>query len=323
LIQALASGFACFLMSLLLVAIWRNRAWGDAAIGQDAARKLQLAAVPAIGGLSIGMVWFGQELCGAELAIFARPLGILALIIALASGMLDDARATGLRPLTKLTLQALAGTLLGALFLFPSGLGGQLDLSPEALSQGALALFAALVFQNGVNTFDNADGAASSVGGAGFLVAGSPLAPAVLAFLIPNLVLRRSSGKGAIGADPVAYLGDGGSQLLGLALLMTPGARMALMLPLLDLARVALLRLAQGSAPWVGDRRHLAHRLQRRGLSPIPLALLLTGISLPALFHSDIFGVSGTAILYLAACIWTREPQIVAESDGLAQKTGL
>jgi UDP-GlcNAc:undecaprenyl-phosphate GlcNAc-1-phosphate transferase len=45
-----------------------------------------------------------------------------------------------------------------------------------------------------------------------------------------------------------------------------------LSLPLFDLALVVGLRLREGHPPWVGDRRHLSHRLVRRGLRP-PVAV--------------------------------------------------
>jgi UDP-N-acetylmuramyl pentapeptide phosphotransferase/UDP-N-acetylglucosamine-1-phosphate transferase len=84
------------------------------------------------------------------------------------------------------------------------------------------------------------------------------------------------------GHAPRAILGDAGSHVLGVLFLLVPAAWPALALPALDLARLSLVRLRLGSLPWVGDRRHLAHRLQARGLSPVQVALALSALSLPA-----------------------------------------
>jgi UDP-N-acetylmuramyl pentapeptide phosphotransferase/UDP-N-acetylglucosamine-1-phosphate transferase len=80
---------------------------------------------------------------------------------------------------------------------------------------------------------------------------------------------------------PRAWLGDSGSHLLGIVLLTTPVACAALVLPLADLARVAWLRKRAGEPIWVGDRRHLAHGLQARGLGPAAVVLVLVALALP------------------------------------------
>ena len=87
------------------------------------------------------------------------------------------------------------------------------------------------------------------------------------------------------GEDCVAYTdesGNSGSHLLGILLLLDPIGRVALLLPVLDLLRVSLVRLAAGARPWVGDRRHLAHRLQKTGLSAPLVALILIAIAAPS-----------------------------------------
>ncbi len=111
--------------------------------------------------------------------------------------------------------------------------------------------------------------------------------------LAPNLLLRRTA------STPLAYLGDGGSHLLGMALLVVPGAWPALGLPLLDLARVALERARAGEAPWRGDRRHLAHRLERRGLGPVPVALILWITAALPLLLPTFLGWPALALAYL------------------------
>lgn len=298
-------------LAFLGAALWRRLGWGDASVGAERARKLQRSAVPAVGGFAIAGGWATLVALGAPL-VDGLPLGWAAagLGLALAAGALDDAWPGGLSPLVKLVGQSAAGLLL----VLGAGQHGDLsDLAPPlAYPLMALGVVAAVAAQNALNTFDNADGAASGVSAAGLLVAGSPLGPAVLVFLLPNLLLRRRPSDSAEtasdpqGRDPLAYLGDGGSQLLGLALLSVPGAQPALLLPLLDLGRVAVERVRAGQRPWVGDRRHLAHRLQRAGLGPLAVVAMLVGLALPALLWPGLAGALATAGGVLLTCWGTR-----------------
>ena len=77
------------------------------------------------------------------------------------------------------------------------------------------------------------------------------------------------------------FMGDGGSQLLGfimgvLAILLTDSARgpfspalslFLLGLPFLDTLGVSAQRLAEGRSPFIGDRKHIHHKLLTVGLS--------------------------------------------------------
>ena len=102
--------------------------------------------------------------------------------------------------------------------------------------------------------------------------------------------------------DPRAYLGDSGSHLLGMMLLLTPAAWPLFLLPLLDLARVAAVRLREGRPIWSADRLHLAHRLQAAGLAPTAVVAVLVGIALPALLVPGWLGALWVAVLF-AACL--------------------
>jgi UDP-GlcNAc:undecaprenyl-phosphate GlcNAc-1-phosphate transferase len=295
-----------------------------------------------VGGLAIGLAWGLQALLlgpergyglfpggsaaqwrllpagdpwlqGAALAPWSVALGLL---VALGSGWIDDLRREGLPAWAKVLLQALAGLCL-SLYLY-AGTSAQVvllldddpirELESHVIVCSLVFMGLAVFALNAANTFDNADGALCGVAGCGLLLAASPLAPAVLCLLVPNLLLRRkraalpASGPG----DPWVYLGDAGSQLVGLALVITPGAWPALLLPALDLGRVAWVRVARGQRPWVGDRRHLAHRLQRRGLAPLPVLLVLLCLGAPALLLPWAWGLPGTALLFALACLWTR-----------------
>lgn len=267
----LASALIAFGATAMLATLAERIGFADSSSGDEAGRKLQKRAVPPIGGLAIALAWW---IVGApHIAIgglpewFASPASTYAaLALALALGVLDDALPHGLAPLAKLIGQLLAGIVLAtpcwtALPFLPA-LGW-------TCAGAAGAAFACNVW----NTFDHADGIAAGLAGAGFALLANPLAAAVFGFLPWNLVLRR-------GSEPRAYLGDGGSHLLGMVVLVEPAAWPLAVLPALDLARVVTLRIAAGQRPWSGDRRHAAHALQRRGLSPLAVALTLIAAGL-------------------------------------------
>jgi UDP-GlcNAc:undecaprenyl-phosphate/decaprenyl-phosphate GlcNAc-1-phosphate transferase len=312
------------LLTLLLSRLWHRVGWGDAGGGDETHRKLQHHAVPAVGGVVIGAVWFLFPLIGvpAEGSWIPSTLPALpetvapsvvrrsvacALAVALGVGAIDDRLPLGLGVIWKLLGQGLAGALLSIPWWLSAEHGGAGVPCLEAIPWISFWSMAAIVACNAWNTFDNADGAATSLAALGLLPAVPLAAGAPLGFLVPNLLLRRGRGSGGGPGDPLAYLGDAGSHLLGISILVVPAAWPALLLPLLDLARVALSRLRAGLPPWRGDRRHLAHRLQRRGLGPVPVTLVLLLIASPAVLLADPMGVLMTVLLFVGACLWTRE----------------
>ncbi len=254
-------------------------------------RKLQGRPVPAVGGLAI--------LAGLVVAQAVPDRTWVGLLAAFLLGTVDDRRRGGLPPPALLLGQSIVAAALLAV-------GWRISEGPPALAAAA-SFLAVLAAVNAVNTFDNADGAATSIGILG-LAAGAPLLAAPLVGFLPwNLVGNRAS-------RPVAYLGNAGSHVLGVLLLLDPIGRFALALPLVDLARLCVVRLRAGSRPWIGDRRHLAHRLQRAGLPTLAVVLVLLVLAAPAVVGSrfgsfaPVAGVLGTAVLVAAAVLATPCP---------------
>jgi len=271
--------------------------WGDAPSAETAGRKLQRRAVPTVGGLAIlvGLACappWGDGLGSLYRSSLHGPdglfglLGLATTILAvLVVGGWDDRRPGGLRPLTKLALQALAlAPFAGAVF---GRLWAESGLAP-ALAFGGFVVGAGLVALNVVNTFDNADGAVASVAAVAFAASAPWVSAALLGFLPFNLDARLPWNRAS--RAPTAYLGDSGSHLVGLLILLVPAAWPALWIPALDLARLCVVRLRAGSRPWIGDRRHLAHRLQARGLPPVAVAASLAGLALPGCLGSALAG---------------------------------
>ncbi len=244
-----------FSASRALLFLAKRVGWVDEPSAEDSERKLQAAPVPVVGGAAILVGLMALEFGGLDSLRPVLPVGHeldgsriwLALVAAFLLGLVDDLMRGGLAPGVKVAGQVGVG-LVVAHSVFA--------LEPIATLACVLVVPLAL---NAWNTFDNADGAATGVGALALFSVGSPAAGPVLGFLGCNLRPRGSAA---------AYLGDSGSHLLGCLVLLHPGAWPLMLLPALDLFRVSCLRVSEGRAPWRGDRLHLAHRMQRRGLGP-------------------------------------------------------
>lgn len=295
----LAFGFAA---ASTLVLARRARAWGFADSGLGVERKLQARAVPVVGGASILLGLSLALVCTSALGSAAIAgdwvsayglVGLpvpspwtcaLSLLLAFGAGLWDDIkRPAGIPAPTKLALQLLAGIPLA------------IDCASQAQPFGPWSLaiplvampLASAVALNAINTFDNADGAATGIGILALAAPAPMAAAALLGFLPFNLWSERHAApsereSGPPLGSPRAYLGDAGSHLLGMLILLHPPAWPVLILPLVDLARVSLARLRAGLPVWRGDRRHLAHRLERRGLGRVTVLATLLLLAAPS-----------------------------------------
>jgi UDP-GlcNAc:undecaprenyl-phosphate GlcNAc-1-phosphate transferase len=244
-------------------------------------RKLQPSPVPRVGGIVLALGWCALSWTGVWQLSTPWALGA-----AFAVGLADDLVPRGLPRALKFALEA------GVCALF----------AWQAPGSGVFAFALAALALSAANTFDNADGALGALACAG-LVAPAPWAAAILVGFLPwNLWIRTRSGA------PHAYLGDAGSHVLGLLLASDPRSAPFLLLPALDLARLAWVRFRAGSRPWVGDRRHLAHRLQARGLGSTSVVLALLAIASPAAFLEPLPALGATALLFAAAVALTPDP---------------
>ncbi|MEE8468303.1 MAG: hypothetical protein V3T22_07605 [Planctomycetota bacterium] len=287
----LAPLVCALVLTPLLARVAVARGWVDGRTGALAARKPRRAPVPPVGGVVLFVALVVGRIAGGD------ELPWLTMSLALALGLADDLRRGGLSAGWKFAGQGLVAAALA--WETPGGPGSR-----------ALAAFVALVAQNAVNTWDNADGAAGGLG----LVALAPLAPAagaLVGFLPWNLMRRERAGERV----PSAYLGDAGSHLVGVLVASTPEAWPFLVLPLADLARLCVLRVSRGRAPWSADRLHLAHRLAAAGLAPLPIALGLAAlVALPwattCLWPGPggtALGVTATLVGFLLLMVFTPE----------------
>lgn len=234
----------------------------------------------------------------------------------LLAGMWDDRRALGAS--TKLLLQFIPAVVLVWGF----------DVRPLTLldhygpAGHALSVFVGILWivalVNAMNFLDNMDGLASGVG-----------MIAALLFAVTTVIVQQwfVSGLFALLAGSLAgflifnfapkggakiFLGDGGSQPLGFLLAVLAmritfvnpaepeyglgthwwgilAPLIILAVPLYDMGATSMIRIREGRSPWVGDQRHLSHRLVQRGFSSRGAVLIIWALA-------AIIGIGGIII---------------------------
>ncbi len=268
-------------------------------------------SIPALGGVAVLFAWWGGVLLQRDLRSLSS-LGSLALASAviLWVGIRDVRRPLSPGP-QLFTQLAVAGVtvLLGGIAIryVTNPLGGllrldQWDVSGYALPGTFLTVVWIVTLMNVMNFLDGMDGLASSVGAVAFATVGFvSLLPQVADRSTGFLALLAAAALGGFlfwNLPPAAlYLGTVGSWFVGylLAVLAAQGvskvATVAVVgaVPLLDAVTVVLGRLRRGQSPFRGDRTHLHHRLERRGLSARTILLLYLLVS----------GVLGTSAVLL------------------------
>ena len=301
------SAIAC----ALLAVIARPLGWVDRREGLEY-RKPDRPPVPLVGGASIlialfvGAWQFGGLDSGGRVSDGLGPdaLPWAALLAAFSLGLVDDCLPGGLAARTKF-----AGQLFtGALFAYHPGAAFASASFIEAIGLGLLAVAA----MNIVNAYDHADGLAGGAAGLGLLCAAPPLAGAVFGYLLFNTVLRQPhvtrpilGGPPPVPRAPKAMLGDSGSHLLGVLLVTFPASIWFLIVPAVDLARVAILRIREGKPFWRGDRTHIGHRLGAIGLSPNTAAFVATLAVAPPLasLFTGLFEGAGNLLFVVFALV--------------------
>jgi len=234
-------------------------------------RKSHCGRIPMVGGPSL----LAGTVVGSLLGLVGFSAGSdlswkMAAVAALfAVGLLDDLGGK------RMSAGAKAAATLLVLILYAGLLPGE---NPTWL------LAPAFLVLHSFNTSDNMNGLAAGMAltgtlvlavagpmglvGPGTAIPSAALAGGLAVFLVGNLRGQR-------------FLGDSGSLLLGGWFACTfleqrhPATLLLGALPVADLVTVALLRWRAGGAPWIGDRRHVSHRLAAGGLGEGWAVLLL------------------------------------------------
>lgn len=245
-------------------------------------RKVHQHPVPRVGGIAFAIgafasiLWWGAK-DGTTLSV------LLGGLIILGFGVWDDRAILNYRiKLLGQLVAALAVVIIGGIRFesIPFLLDAEL---PMWIGVPVTVVFLVAV-SNALNLSDGLDGLA---GGLSFLtlcgiayLAYLSNDSTVLLLTVPFLgsllgFLRYNTYPARI------FMGDGGSQLLGfimgvVAILLTnstsgpfsPALSLFLLgLPFLDTLGVAVQRLVEGRSPFIGDRKHLHHKLMKAGLS--------------------------------------------------------
>lgn len=256
-------------------------------------------AVPRLGGVAVVAAaalalflpgWLHWPMLGANAGDFLLRLGPPTLLVVLV-GVADD--TWNLRPRWKL-----AGQVAAAVWVVSEGFRVTAILHhhlPAGLG-GLLAVLWLLGCSNAFNLIDGLDGLAT---GLALFATGTVLAHAVL-IGEPGLAIVMGALFGALAAfllfnfPPASiYLGDCGSLSIGFLLgcmalawankattalgLLAP--LFALFVPMLDTGVAILRRGLTGRPLFAGDRRHIHHRLLRRGLTPRGTVLVLYAVA--------------------------------------------
>jgi len=324
---------AAFALSAALVpaAGWLARRYG--VIDEPGPRKVHQAPTPRIGGVAVfsaftlvvlagyfgvpvlsGLPWVQTHLAApvTMLQEAYRVEGkLMALLVggalAFAVGLLDDVLGQRFPVGAKL-----AGQVLAAVVLVAGGI--RTDVLHFDVLNVALTLVWVVGITNAFNLLDNMDGLSAGVAFVASLVLlvnawllGEFFISLVLVALMGSLL-----GFLVFNFHPASiFLGDCGSLFIGFTLAsLTLLQRyvshasstlfpvlmpvLVLALPILDTATVTFIRLREGRPIYVGDSRHLSHRLVSLGMRP-PLAvftiyLITLGIGLGAvgLAHANL-----------------------------------
>ena len=249
---------------------------------QPGERKVHQEPVPRVGGIAFGLgaffsiLWWGPQ----NSTVFSILLGGL---IILGFGVWDDRANLGYRvKLLGQVVAAFAVVILGEIRF--ESIPFLLDTELPLWIGVPVTVFFLVAVSNAVNLSDGLDGLA---GGLSFLTL---CGIAYLAYLSNDttvLLLTLPFLGGVLGflrynTYPARiFMGDGGSQLLGfimgvLVILLAGSTRgpfsptlslFLLGLPFLDTLGVAVQRLAEGRSPFIGDRKHLHHKLMTVGFS--------------------------------------------------------
>jgi len=302
---------ACSL-AMIPVARWVARVLG--AFDHPGQRKIHKQTTPRTGGVAVFVAFVGVVVGGyASLpsllqanwlqSHFAGPAGILAMAsrvagplfalligagVVFVTGLLDDVLERRFPVWLKV-----AGQIAAALIVMASGIGTV--FLPWSWLDHVVTLLWLVGICNAFNLLDNMDGLSAGVA---FVASGILLANAwVLGEFFIALILLAFMGALlgflVFNFHPASiFLGDCGSLLIGFVLAtitlletyITPASSsrvpilmpvLVLALPVMDTFTVMTIRLREGRPVYVGDARHLSHRLLAIGFSQRQAALFL------------------------------------------------
>ena len=247
---------------------------------------------PTIGGISFFIGFL--VLLVVALITQGNPGGLLPLllaaVVAFIAGLLDDAFNTN--PLQKFMFQVVCAVIL-------IGGGYVINLDNQLLSFVVSALWI-VGLMNSINMLDNMDGI-STIASMGVFLGLFLIAPESMSGYLAGGMVFILAGFLMVNWHPSkVFMGDSGSQLLGLLLAALSiavwwnhdsllsgnngvrwiGAVTLFFVPLCDSTLVSINRLRHGQSPFVGGRDHSTHNLSYLSISDGKIALIYSAWSL-------------------------------------------
>ncbi|HOX82750.1 MAG TPA: MraY family glycosyltransferase [Chryseolinea sp.] len=329
----LASAFTSFIIAFLIVPVIIKYSLQKNLFDIPGRRKIHKKVTPSMGGIAIFLAFFVSVLIWVDISFWKEIKFILvALFIIFYVGVRDD--LLPLRPTIKLLGQLMAATLLILFFDLRLdsfyGLIGTFDF-PPVISYG-VTIFTIIIITNSFNLIDGLDGLAGSVALVALLAFG------IWFYLVDDIVFSIFSFSmfGAVAAflkfnwEPSEiFMGDTGALVIGLLLSILSirfinlnydlpadndykfvaslaTAACIIIIPLIDTARIIILRLRKGQSPFKPDKSHIHHAIMRLGLNHGQTTLLLgvvhiLFILMAIIFHhvTDRFLLPGIILLSL------------------------
>lgn len=298
----LATAFTTFCFAFLAIKLFKPVAIEVGLVDKPNERKQHAGHIPLIGGISIfiavlaaSLIWLPNTL---ELRMYLIASAMMVFI-----GALDDkfdlrvrVRIVGQIIIASLLIYGVGGYIsnVGDLFGF-----GDIILGPMGILFTYIAI---IVVINAYNMIDGMDGLIGSLSintftsiGILFIMSGQTdyvsypliLATATIPYLMFNLgVFEKLLGKDT----KKIFMGDAGSMFVGLSViwLLTMGtqgeqasfrpvtALWICAIPLMDMLSIVVRRYRDGRSPFMPDRDHLHHIIQRAGFSSRKTLVIIT-----------------------------------------------
>lgn len=247
-------------------------------------------------------------------------------------GLWDDKKRLG--PIFKLAVQILVAAVAAA----AADIRVEFFIHNKIITT-LLSVFWMVLIMNAFNFLDNMDGVSAGIAAiaAAVLLTAALRSGQVFVGGLALIFLGTLLGFLIFNFPPAKiFMGDAGSLVIGffvavltlrttyydpardipLTSVFMPLIVMAV--PLYDFTSVTLLRIKQGKSPFVGDTQHFSHRLRRRGLSDVQVALTLylatlcTGIGAVVLQKTDRIG----AVLIFAQTVMVLGIIAILETTG-------
>ncbi len=279
-------------------------------------RKVHKVAVPRLGGVAffpsmfiatffalLVWVWTARTFTfqiNAWCLAFAIGLCLIYFV-----GLVDD--LVGLRPVTKFAVQIVAASLLPLCGHYINDLYGFFGIHAIPFFIGApLTVFVLVLLMNAMNLIDGIDGLSgtlSLLALGGFLVCFmqmrvlvySMLIAGLMGVLVPYLYFNLF---GDVAKNRKIFMGDSGSLTLGFILgvllvklaMGNPHTQPAIdgslglgltfvLVPVLDVARVIVVRFGHRQGIFKADKNHIHHKLLRAGFTQHQALLIIDGLA--------------------------------------------